>query len=190
VTLRLFTASFRSFRRSHGLPVVIALQLPKWRDDCRDWPACHLLSPRWSYFYAPDAEFDRQYVAQLERFGFPRVKAVLERIAREHDADRLALICHEARREECHRALTARWLAAGLGESVDEVDAPAPMHANAAGTVVQVEFRPGGKRYSYDCPDEVDVGDTVMTPRGVPVVVLALGSDYPGPFATARRIST
>jgi hypothetical protein len=35
----------------------------------------------------------------------------------------------------------------------------------------------------------VAAGDTVLTPKGVPLVVEAVGSDYAGPFATARRIT-
>jgi hypothetical protein len=186
VTLRLYTASFRSFRRGQGQPVVIALAVPSWRADAQQWPTAHSLTPRWSYFHAPDAEFDREYIAQLNRFGFPKVLAELRRIG----PGPLVLICHEARRSRCHRDLAARWLAAGLGEPVDEVTDPVAMHAVAAGTVVQCEFTPGGKRYSYDCVDRVAVGDTVMTPRGVPVVVVEIGSDYPGPFATCRRVDT
>jgi hypothetical protein len=168
---------------------VIALALPKWRDDAQSWPTAHCLTPRWSYFHADDATFNAEYLAQLNRFGFGKVLGELQGIARAHGAQTLVLICHEVKRARCHRDLAARWLAAGLGEPVDEVDAPAPMHAAPAGTLVQVRFTPAGRVYTYDCPDRVAVGDTVLTPKGVPLVVEAVGSDYAGPFATARRIT-
>jgi hypothetical protein len=186
----LWTASFQSFRSGLGQPVSIALALPRWRDDCQNWPACHLLTPRWAYFNAPAEEFDAEYVSQLQRFGVPRIRAVLERIAVEHEADRLVLICHEADREQCHRGTLARSWQQEAGQEMPEAGGAEPMHDVPAGTVVQVQFSDGGKTYTFDCPDPVGAGDFILTSRGVRAQVVAVGSEYPGPFATARRIST
>jgi Active DUF488-N3 subclade len=187
--VNLATASFRSFHAGMGQPVSIALVPPKWRDDCKDWPVCFLLCPRWSYFNADEAEFDRQYLAQLDRFGVAKIRAMLQQIAADHHAETLVLICHEADRENCHRKLAAQRLEQHCGIEVPEVAGmpTQPLHEVPAGTLVQVQFTSGGKTYTYDCPDPVQAGDHVWTPRGVRAQVVTVGPDFPGPYATARR---
>jgi uncharacterized protein YeaO (DUF488 family) len=105
-----------------GMPVVISLLTPKWLPEAEQWPRCWLLTPQWRYWREPWPEpFREHYLAQLERHGPKKIAAVLERIAREHQAPRLILLCHESRWEECHRHLLACWLLERTGELVTEL---------------------------------------------------------------------
>jgi hypothetical protein len=118
---QLLTACYSTWRPEHGQPVVISLMTPKWMPEAATWPQCHLVMPRWSYFKAEPDEWDRQYFAQLDRFGPEKIARVLERIAREHQADRLVLLCWERPGARCHRRLLADWLLAKTGELAEEI---------------------------------------------------------------------
>lgn len=52
--------------------------------------------------------------------------------------------------------------------------------------LVQAQFTPGGKKYTYNCPG-AEIGDTITGPGATgPAKVVALGSTgYTGPFKTA-----
>jgi hypothetical protein len=79
--------------------------------------------PRWRYFKAEPAEFDREYICQLDRLGPAKIARALEAIATEAKADSLVLLCFEASGapEDCHRGLWARWWLA-TGELVREIE--------------------------------------------------------------------
>jgi hypothetical protein len=191
-SLQLFTASFRSFHLWMGQPVVISLQTPKWMDLAKDWPVDHHLTPRWSYFSVPDEQFDEAYLAQLNRFGPEKIRAGLWHIAGETGQTRLVLLCHEAKRAECHRAMTAEWLETEFGHEVPELTGEPRPQAE------EVPFRLTDKgrqlvilfgRYTYAWPageEPVAVGDKVVVPgnrwRREPkeTVVTGLGSTYGG----------
>jgi len=118
----LVTTCYRAFREVMGQPVVISLGTPKWLSEAGDWPRCWLLTPRWSYWRAEWPEpFSGHYLAQLERHGPQKIARVLEQIAREHQAERLALLCHEGDVEQCHRGLFASWLLERTGELCPEL---------------------------------------------------------------------
>jgi Protein of unknown function, DUF488 len=117
----LFTASYRAFVPSMGQPVVTSLGLPRWRPEAETWPRCWLLTPTWALFNSPPGEFERGYAERLDRFGAAKISRVLERIAREHHADRLVLLCHELDGRQCHRADLATWLLARAGQVVTEI---------------------------------------------------------------------
>lgn len=93
--------------------------LPKFIPEAKDWPRCHLLTPRWSYFRSDD--FAEQVAAQLDGYGSARVTAVLERIARGRDAERLVLCCFESDPAQCHRSMVATWLITRAGLVCDEL---------------------------------------------------------------------
>ena len=120
---QLFTCSYRAYTADMGLAVVTSLGLPKWRcDEARTWPRCWLLTPTPALFDAPDEVFDVEYPARLERFGVRRIARTLERIAREHEADSLVLLCHEGDWERCHRSMFAAWWLTRTGELVCEIE--------------------------------------------------------------------
>jgi hypothetical protein len=126
--VELLTASYGSWRPGAGSPVSISLTTPRWRPEAADWPQCWALCPRWRFFHAEPAEFDRQYLAQLERYGVGRIHAALAKIAREAyeaPSQRLALCCWEppeAAETTCHRRTFAAWWLLATGELVEEVN--------------------------------------------------------------------
>jgi hypothetical protein len=118
----LFCASFRAWRPDMGQPVVISLGLPRWCADAKGWPVAHVLTPRWSYLKAEPAEFQRCYSEQLERFGVCKIARTLERIAVEHEAEALVLLCHERSWADCHRYQFAQFWMNRTGELVQEIE--------------------------------------------------------------------
>lgn len=118
----LFTASYRAFRPEMGQPVVTSLGLPRWRPEAESWPRCWLIAPTWAMFHEPDEEKWRAaYVERLERKGAAKVSRVLHQIAREHEAERLVLLCHELDWSRCHRGLWASWWLETTGEVITEI---------------------------------------------------------------------
>lgn len=122
----LCTASYRAYRPDMGLPVVCSLGLPKWRQEAAEWPRCHLLTPTWPMFNAvretgDSAAFAAAYAERLEHFGPPRIASTLERLARDHQAESLVLLCHEADPERCHRSQFGNWWIIQTGEEVCEL---------------------------------------------------------------------
>jgi hypothetical protein len=118
----IFTASYREYRPEMGVAVVTSRGLPKWRlAEAEGWPHCWLLAPGHDYYDAPADEFERAYLAQLDRHGPAKIGRVLADIAREHHAESVVLLCHEIRWEDCHRILAARWITERTGELVEEL---------------------------------------------------------------------
>jgi Protein of unknown function, DUF488 len=118
----LFTSSFVRWRPEHGQPVSIALRRPtRLIPETATWPQCWPVTPRWSYFRAPHAEFDEAYVAQLDRYGAAYIAKALQQIARQTGAERLVLCCYEPRPGACHRGLLSAWVLLGTGEKIEEV---------------------------------------------------------------------
>lgn len=126
----LFTCSYRAFAPNMGQPVVTSLGLPRWRPEAETWPRCWLLTPTWPLFQVAKAgdwdEFRSRFLARLDGFGPQKISRTLQRIAREHQADRLVLVCHEADWTRCHRGLVAEWLLTRTGELAQEVGPPIP----------------------------------------------------------------
>lgn len=115
----LATCSYLAWRPGFGQPVVRSLQLPRWIGEASSWPRCILIAPRRSYFRADD--WEDQYRAQLARYGAPRIGKALEAIAREHQAERLVLMCFEAEPERCHRGRFASSWIETTGERITEL---------------------------------------------------------------------
>jgi hypothetical protein len=116
----LHTASYRAWRPGLGAPVVTSLQVPRWLPEAEDWPQLWAASPRWAYFSAPAVEFDKCYLAQLDRAGPKQIAGVLAEIANVSGAARLVLLCFEADPAACHRSLFAAWWLATTGERITE----------------------------------------------------------------------
>jgi hypothetical protein len=93
----LHTASYRNWRQDLGAPVVTSLQVPRWLPEAEHWPRLWAASPRWAYFRAPAAEFDKAYLAQLDRHGAKQIAGLLAAIARHSGAGRLVLLCFRGR---------------------------------------------------------------------------------------------
>jgi Protein of unknown function, DUF488 len=124
LTLELFTSSYRAWRPGAGSPVSTSLTTPKWWPEAAEYPQLWEACPRWSYFCAEPAEFERAYLAQLERYGPQRIARRLAEIARNaymEPSDRLCLLCFEADPADCHRSLFASWLLTTTGEKVTEI---------------------------------------------------------------------
>ncbi len=119
--VNLYTASFRAYRPWMGQPVVTARGLPAWLPEAEQWPRCWMLTPGSAYFDAEPDEFERQYLAQLDRHGPAKIARWMARTAREHNTDRLVLLCHEADWTRCHRMIAARWFLERAGELVGEL---------------------------------------------------------------------
>jgi uncharacterized protein YeaO (DUF488 family) len=121
----LFTCSYRAFTSAMGQPVVTSCGLPRWRPEAAQWPRCWLLTPTPALFHTEDwAEFEKGYLARLDSIGPAKIARVLERIAREHQAERLILLCHEWEASRCHRGALAGWLLATTGELACELGGP------------------------------------------------------------------
>ena len=122
--MQLYTSSYAAWRPEFGAPVVTSLTTPKWLPEAATWPKLWPATPRWAYFRAED--FDRHYVAQLERYGARQIARRLAEIARSgfaEPADRLVLLCWEfsGAPEQCHRGLFREWWLAQTGEPINEI---------------------------------------------------------------------
>ena len=77
-----------------GLPLVTSRGLPRWRPEAATWPWLWSITPTGAEFALTGAEFTALYTERLTRYGTARIARSLERIAREHDTDRIVLLCH------------------------------------------------------------------------------------------------
>jgi hypothetical protein len=119
--VRVYTASYGAWRPEHGVPVVASLTVPKWLPEASSWPRYWPVTPRWAYFYSSAEEYERAFLAQLERYGARRIARELAQIARQQDAESLALCCWESSPDRCHRGLFAAWWLVTVGERIEEV---------------------------------------------------------------------
>jgi hypothetical protein len=118
----LATCSFADFKPSLGRPVRISLGRPKWPlryelPDVTFWP----LTPRSDYFRAPPEEFDRRYLARLDRVGAERRR---EQFRVLDDGRPLILLCFERNvtsGADCHRRRFAEWWLLQTGEVIPEI---------------------------------------------------------------------
>lgn len=115
----LFTASYSRWRPELGQPVRASLGVPRWIPDAKTWPRCWAITPRYSYWRSPD--WEDQYVAQLRRYGAAHIARELETIAREHQAERILIMCFEVSPADCHRGAFAAFWLAETGELITEI---------------------------------------------------------------------
>ena len=119
--MRLLTASYGTWRREFGAPVVASLSLPKWLPESRAWPKCWALTPRWRYFDAEEHVFELAYLEQLDSYGVNGITTRLEQIAAETDATTLVICCFEADVFECHRGTFRSWWHENTGEWISDL---------------------------------------------------------------------
>ena len=127
---KLKTCSYAAYRRDMGTAVRITLSPPRYitlpdprYSRYKVWPYIAELAPQARYFKAPEAVFDREYLAQLDRLAAD-IYRKLTWIEPEHGA--LVLCCYEKRisgPHDCHRRLAANWLSDRLGVEIPEMDA-------------------------------------------------------------------
>jgi hypothetical protein len=102
-----------------GQPVRISLGVPKFKVSWQLPPECLWeLTPRGRYFHAEPAEFAREYLAQLDRYGTARLHSIFTRLA---TGDRLLLLCFERNSADCHRRLFSQWWLEQTGEAIPEI---------------------------------------------------------------------
>jgi hypothetical protein len=187
------TSCFRNYRPSMGQPVVIALRTPKWMPQAEQWPKVGRLMPKWSYFNADDATFEREYIAQLERYGVASIRQRLEQVAAETGAQTLVLLCHEADGDapSCHRGMFRDW-AARHGWEISEAEGGKPSLKGEFRTHDadgrQLVVADGRWTYAWSGQPPLAVGDRIVVPFGKQqkgMTVTALGTDYAG---TAREV--
>ena len=109
----LSTCNYHDWTEDMGAAIKTSIGGPRW------WPAektalltyCHDLAPRYSYFKAAADEFERQYLAQLERRGVPRFEEIFAELAEKTGQSSLVLLCHEKTTTAagCHRRIFADW---------------------------------------------------------------------------------
>jgi hypothetical protein len=105
-----------------GQPVRASLGTPRWIPDAKSWPRCWEITPRPAYLDASAETFEREYVAQLDRYGARRIAERFAEITHQTGAELLIVCCFEGPREQCHRATWAAWWLQTTGEDVPEYD--------------------------------------------------------------------
>jgi Protein of unknown function, DUF488 len=125
---RLATCSYRDYRRDMGTAVRITLGVPRWISlpDPRyskyaKWPYLKELAPDRAWFDAPGDEFDRHYLAKLERYAAD-IERKLTWIEPEHG--RLCVLCFERNVKgphDCHRRIFAEWGQERWGVEIPEL---------------------------------------------------------------------
>jgi hypothetical protein len=68
----------------------------------------------------PPEEFAAGYRQRLDGYGIPRIRSVIERVAREHPGQVLLLRCYERDPADCHRGLLAEWWREQTGQVIRE----------------------------------------------------------------------
>ena len=119
----LFTCSYHEYRGEMGVGVRTSLGKPKYlKTAVDDWPTLPAATPHGSYFHAENSEFDRRFLAQLEKHGIQAITEQLERIREARHIRPLVLLCFEWKPgTECHRRLFAQWWLEKTGEEVPEL---------------------------------------------------------------------
>jgi hypothetical protein len=119
----LATCSYQEFDPSMGQPVRISLGTPKFKLGWR-LPREGLmeLAPQGRYFNAPQAEFTRRYLEQLDSYGPAHLLHLFTDLAQ--DDRPLVLLCFERNVRsgaDCHRRRFAEWWFQNTGEQVPEL---------------------------------------------------------------------
>lgn len=122
MTGRIATASWFAYRPDMGLAVRASIGTPKQLAVMPDpLEYLHAATPRHAYFRAPDAEFDRAFLAQLNEYGVEGITERIERMLRKHGAETAVLLCFEEDAQNCHRGMFAKWWEEQTGEKVPDL---------------------------------------------------------------------
>lgn len=110
--IELFTSKWANKTLAHlrCQPVGISRGTPRFPVPYRYRMARELVPSRETFGLEDREEFERAYVAGLERIGLEAIVGKLERIGRESGGAALVLLCFEREDQFCHRHLLRRWL--------------------------------------------------------------------------------
>lgn len=121
--LQIFTASYKAFKPSMGIPVRTSNGRPKYSlPYLLEWKA-PVVFPAWALVRSTlsMAEFGIQYRKNLDKLGVEKVREQLEEIAFHAGDNRLVLLCFEKGVSDCHRGAFATWWEEKTGEQVKEI---------------------------------------------------------------------
>lgn len=117
----LATCSFADYRPEMGRPIRISLARPKYRTSIESDDRLSALTPHPSYFRASPEEFDRRYLAQLDRVGVERLRRQFQAL---DDGRPLILLCfewHPSSGADCHRRRFAEYWELHTGQIIPEI---------------------------------------------------------------------
>jgi len=127
VTIPLLTTSWTVAHRAHKaanrtfVPVRASLGSPKFWPEAKALPYIAELAPAGLFHLDDTAEFERRYLARLDRIGVDRLAARFADVYAEYQRS-LALCCFEPAGQPCHRRLWAAWHEEHTGQSVPELE--------------------------------------------------------------------
>ncbi len=108
------------------VPVGISRGVPRWPLPFR-YRVARLLAPsRATFALEDDADFEREYLRELEEAGVEKIGDLLRRLSDEGGGQALVLLCHERDPAECHRSMFARWWQQQTGQVVEELQRCGP----------------------------------------------------------------
>lgn len=107
------------------VPVRTSIGKPKWLapERANAIPSIRELAPYGLFHIEDDAEFERRYLARLDKVGPSALEARFSDLLRTYRGRSLALCCFEKDHKDCHRSIFARWWEARTGEQVTEYEA-------------------------------------------------------------------
>lgn len=124
---RLYTARYQEFRPEWGVPVRTSIGKPKMSLDYTITDDIGLLMPFGLLGDGRSREdFERGYIARLDRAGRHKLQAIFRTISEKHDRKALVLLCYEdlRRGQWCHRRMFAEWWWQVAGSEVVELLGP------------------------------------------------------------------
>ena len=120
--VELATSSWKQYRPGMGVPVRITLGKPRFKVGF-EYEEIRLLAPTPAIFrLKSDADFEREYLAHLDRIGAERLRDAFDAVSGKHRGRRLVLLCYESvvDGEVCHRRMFAQWWEQQTGQDVPE----------------------------------------------------------------------
>lgn len=116
------------------VPVGISRGVPRWPLPFR-YRVARLLAPsRATFALEDDADFEREYLRELEEAGVEKIGDLLRRLSDEGGGRPLVLLCWERDRADCHRRMFAEWWFEQTGQRVEELESCGASHKRRPGT--------------------------------------------------------
>lgn len=122
--LKLLTSywSNPALRRTDAVKVSISRGQPRWPLPFRYRRATLLAPSRETFALEDDADFEREYLRELEEAGVEKIRDLLRRLSDEGDGGPLVLLCWEKPGTgPCHRWQFARFWYDKTGEVIEEL---------------------------------------------------------------------
>lgn len=127
----LATCSYKAFRPEMGLPIRASLGGPRWwKTPIPKEQVMLEIAPHRSYFQAPEEEFHRRFLQQLDRHGVEYLVSRFNHIGdlapSFPEGGRLVILCFETLTTwdsiECHRGMFRQWWSRRTGQILTELD--------------------------------------------------------------------